>query len=153
MNNDFYDNGSGVAVMFSKEIEMVENTFSKNWGGSSYGLLLKEMNDAQIINNEFQENTIGIYVEGSNRIIYTHNNFDRNGWAIKFSGGCYKNEIQQNNFLYNSMDLIFVTKMNDNIINGNYWSGYTGYDLDKNQVGDVPYYPVKLFSHILQPRA
>ena len=31
----------------------------------------------------------------------------------------------------------------------NYWSNYTGYDLDKNGIGDVPYRPVKLFSYIV----
>ena len=39
--------------------------------------------------------------------------------------------------------------MNDNVFNQNYWSDYTGYDLDKNGVGDVPYRPVKLFSYIV----
>jgi nitrous oxidase accessory protein len=39
--------------------------------------------------------------------------------------------------------------LNDNSFNGNYWSDYTGYDLDKNGFGDVPYRPVKLFSYIV----
>ncbi len=147
--NTFRDNGSGVAVMFSKEIKMIENTFSHNWGGASYGLLLKEINDASIINNQFNQNTIGIFVEGSNRITYSNNSFRRNGWAIKFSGGCSANEITNNNFLNNSLDLVVGTKLSDNEIHHNYWSEYTGYDLDKNNIGDVPHYPVKLFSYIL----
>lgn len=147
--NTFRDNGSGVAVMFSKEIEMIQNTFSHNWGGASYGLLLKEMNDAIIHNNQFDHNTIGIFVEGSNRVTYTNNSFRRNGWAIKFSGGCSANEITNNNFLNNSLDLVVGTKLSDNRIHHNYWSDYTGYDLDKNNIGDVPHYPVKLFSYIL----
>ena len=32
---------------------------------------------------------------------------------------------------------------------GNFWSSYTGYDLDKDGVGDVPYRPVKLFSYVV----
>ena len=31
----------------------------------------------------------------------------------------------------------------------NYWSSYSGYDLDKDGVGDVPYRPVKLFSYVV----
>jgi len=62
-NNTFENNGAGVAVMFSKKIKMYDNHFQYNWGSASYGLLLKEINDAEIIGNTFEENTIGINVE------------------------------------------------------------------------------------------
>jgi nitrous oxidase accessory protein len=111
---------------------------------------LKEINDAEVINNTFVYNTIGIFVEGSNRITYSGNSFERNGWAIKFSGGCSANVITENNFLNNSLDLILNAHLNDNKIYDNYWSEYTGYDLDKNGIGDIPHFPVKLFSYILE---
>ena len=149
LNNTFLNNGSGVAVMFSKFIKMKHNTFIKNWGTASYGLLLKEIYDAEIINNTFQENTIGINVEGSTRINYIKNNFIRNGWALKIAGACYANKFFKNNFLHNSFDLSYNSKLNDNNFNNNYWSEYTGYDLDKNGEGDVPYRPVKLFSYVV----
>ena len=148
-DNEFSDNGAGVAVMFSKRIKMYKNTFKENWGTASYGLLLKEINDAEISGNTFEENTIGINVEGSNRITYKNNNFINNGWAIKVNGACYTNHFIENNFLYNSFDIAYNSKVNDNIFDRNYWSNYTGYDLDKNGVGDVPYRPVKLFSYIV----
>jgi nitrous oxidase accessory protein len=148
-NNTFENNGAGVAVMFSKNIKMYRNTFKENWGTASYGMLLKEINDAEIIGNTFEENTIGINIEGSNRIIYENNNFIRNGWAIKVRGACYTNKFVSNNFLYNSFDIAYNSKLNDNVFDRNYWSNYTGYDIDKNGVGDVPYRPVKLFSYIV----
>lgn len=147
--NIFQENGAGVAVMFSKGIEMIDNQFSFNWGSSSYGLLLKEINDALVLNNNFENNTIGIFVEGSNRIKYSYNDFRKNGWGIKFSGGCSANEISQNNFLNNSLDLVINVKLSDNKIENNYWNEYAGYDLDRNNIGDIPHYPVKLFSYIL----
>lgn len=148
-NNTFENNGAGVAVMFSKRIKMIDNTFRKNWGTASFGMLLKEINDAEIIGNTFEENTIGINIEGSNRITYKNNSFIQNGWAIKILGACYTNTFTQNNFLYNSFDISYNSKLNDNVFDKNYWSGYTGYDLDKNGMGDVPYRPVKLFSYIV----
>jgi nitrous oxidase accessory protein len=148
-NNTFQNNGAGVAVMFSKKIKMYSNTFKENWGTASYGMLLKEINDAEIIGNTFEENTIGINIEGSNRIVYKNNNFINNGWAIKVRGGCYANRFLENNFLYNSFDISYNSNVNDNVFNRNYWSNYTGYDLDKNGIGDVPYRPVKLFSYIV----
>ncbi|PVW15865.1 nitrous oxide reductase family maturation protein NosD [Marixanthomonas spongiae] len=148
-NNLFENNGAGVAVMFSKFIKMYNNVFRKNWGTASFGLLLKEINDSEIEGNLFEENTVGINIEGSNRIEYKHNDFKSNGWAIKVRGACYANTFTKNNFLYNSFDVSYNSKINDNLFDKNYWSNYTGYDLDKNGIGDVPYRPVKLFSYIV----
>ncbi len=148
-HNEFRNNGAGVAVMFSKFITMHNNTFKLNWGSASYGLLLKEIYDAEIYNNLFEENTIGINGEGCTRINYTNNTFLRNGWAIKIAGACYANIFEKNDFLHNSLDLAYNSKLNDNKFENNYWSEYSGYDLDNDGVGDVPYRPVKLFSYIV----
>ena len=148
-NNIFENNGAGVAVMFSKEIKMYDNTFRDNWGTAAYGMLLKEINDSEIVGNTFQNNTVGINIEGSNRVTYAQNNFIGNGWAIKSRGACYTNIFTENNFLYNSFDLSYNSKLNDNKFENNYWSNYTGYDLDKDGIGDIPYRPVKLFSYVV----
>ena len=148
-NNTFENNGAGVAVMFSKFINMRENLFLENWGGASYGLLLKEIYDAEIEHNIFRENTVAINVDGSTRINYKRNEFLRNGWAVKVTGGCYENAFIENNFIANSFDVSYNSKINDNRFEGNYWSNYSGYDLDRDGTGDVPYRPVKLFTYIV----
>ena len=148
-HNEFNNNGAGVAVMFSKFIKMHHNTFHYNWGAASYGLLLKEIYDAEINDNYFEQNTVGINIDGCNRINYKNNHFVRNGWALRFTGGCYTNIFQFNNFMHNSFDLSYNSRLNDNKFEANYWSEYTGYDLDKNGIGDVPHRPVKLFSYIV----
>jgi nitrous oxidase accessory protein len=40
------------------------------------------------------------------------------------------------------------SKYNTNHYRENYWSGYRGYDLDRDGWGDVPYRPVNLFAKI-----
>lgn len=147
--NEFSSNNAGVAVMFSKRITMNNNVFKKNWGTASYGLLLKEINDAEIYHNTFDNNTVGITADGSTRINYRENDFINNGYAVKFVGGSYQNKFFRNNFLYNNFDLSYSGGLNDNSFNHNYWSDYTGYDLDKDGYGDVPYRPVKLFSYLI----
>ncbi|MAP80818.1 MAG: nitrous oxide reductase [Aequorivita sp.] len=149
INNIFETNGAGIALMFSKFMEVENNIIQKNWGTAAYGILLKEVNDANLVNNVFLENTVGITVEGSNRLLYSHNDFTSNGYALKVKGACYDNKIVENNFLYNSFDISYNGRINDNRFNNNFWSNYTGYDLDKNGIGDVPYRPVKLFSYIV----
>ena len=148
-NNVFKDNGAGVAIMFSKFVKMHDNRFEHNWGTASYGLLLKEIYDAEIERNVFEQNTIGISVDGSTRINYTHNTFSRNGWAVTIIGACYENVFSRNNFLNNALDLSYNSKINTNRFENNYWSEYAGYDLDRNGIGGIPYRPVKLFSYIV----
>lgn len=149
INNIFETNGAGIALMFSKFMEVENNVIQKNWGTAAYGLLLKEVNDVNIKNNLFFENTVGITVEGSNRLEYSNNDFTSNGYAIKVKGACYENIIIDNNFLYNSFDISYNGRINNNKFDNNYWSNYTGYDLDKDGIGDVAYRPVKLFSYIV----
>lgn len=147
--NTFRSNGAGVAVMFSKWIRMEQNKFLNSWGTASYGLLLKEIYDGEVLNNLFEANTLGVFIDGSTRIRYEGNQFIQNGWAVKVSGGCYTNQFIGNNFISNAFDVSYNAKVNDNTFSGNYWSEYTGYDLNKDGQGDVPYRPVKLFSYIV----
>lgn len=148
-NNEFQNNGAGVAVMFSKHIQMYNNLFKDNWGTASFGLLLKEINDLEIENNVFDNNTIAISVEGANRVNYLNNKFKSNGWAVKVRGACYTNLFKGNHFMNNSFDVSYNSRINDNRFEGNYWSKYSGYDLNRDGIGDVPYRPVKLFSYIV----
>lgn len=147
-NNTFDSNGAGVAVMFSKNIKMVGNKFMNNWGAASYGLLLKEIYDAEITNNDFIGNTTAINADGSTRINYVQNNFKNNGYAVKVLGACYENVFSENNFMHNAFDVAYNGRINSNRFDNNYWTNYTGYDLDKDGIGDVSYRPVKLYSYL-----
>ena len=149
LDNTFDNNGAGVAVMYSKFIEMHHNLFRKNWGSASYGLLLKEINDAELKNNIFEDNTIAISADNTNRINYINNDFRGNGYAVRIRGACYKNVLVENNFISNSFDVSYTGNINENEFRSNYWSEYTGYDLDRDGTGDVPYRPVKLFSYLV----
>jgi nitrous oxidase accessory protein len=148
ISNHFVSNGSGVAVMYSEKVEMSENTFEKNWGPASYGLLLKDISRSEIKKNKFITNTMGIYMEGVNKVDVMENEFTGNGWGVKFMGNCLDNRISRNNFLRNTFDLVTNSFElgKQNYTSENYWDKYTGYDLDKNKIGDVPYRPVSLFS-------
>lgn len=148
VENTFRDNGAGVAVMFSHHITMQNNHFLKNWGSSAYGLLLKDISDGEMTGNVFRENTVGIYGDGANRIRMEGNEFISNGYALKILGSCSGNTITGNNFISNTFDVFTNTSGNTNTFESNFWSDYTGYDLDRDNKGDVPYRPVKLFSYI-----
>ncbi len=146
ITNLFKNNGAGVAVMFSKSVKMINNTFEENWGDSAYGLLLKEIADGYIFNNKFVKNTSGIYMEGTSRMKVEKNDFISNGWGMKIQASCMENEILNNNFLKNTFDISTNGSLVLNTFNSNYWDKYEGYDLNKDGVGDVPYHPLSLFA-------
>jgi len=148
--NVFKNNGAGVAVMYTKHVEMKDNRFEYNWGSSSFGLLLKEITDSKIENNTFLKNSRGLYSESSNRIQVKSNTFEQNGWAVKIMGNCMDNIFESNNFLANTFDVATNTRQNFNTFNSNYWDNYAGYDLDNNGIGDIPYRPVTLFSFLVE---
>jgi len=150
IHNHFKDNGAGVAVMFTKKVTMLDNVFEQNWGDAAYGLLLKEISDSYISGNKFVRNTMGIHMEGTSRIIVERNTFEANGWGMKIQASCMDNEIRENNFIGNTFDISTNGSLVLNTFNGNYWDKYEGYDLNRDNVGDVPYRPLSLFSVIVE---
>lgn len=149
--NRFSRNGSGIAVMYSRQIHMYDNLFEHNWGAAAYGILLKDIADSYIARNIFRQNTTGIYAEGSTRLHIKNNEFRNNGWAVRLLGSSSGLRFEANNFIQNTFE-ISTSKhyRSDNVFRGNFWSSYTGYDLDRDGTGDVPHKPVKLFAYLLE---
>ena len=152
IGNTFQDNISGVAVMYTKNVEMMQNHFINNWGANRYGLLLKEINDSVVKNNLFESNSVGIYSEASNRILIEQNEFLNNGTALRMMANGVDNQIQQNNFIGNVFEVTTNSRQNPNHYEGNYWSQYEGYDLNHDGIGDVEYRPVRLFSLLAEKK-
>ncbi|MBP7274223.1 MAG: nitrous oxide reductase family maturation protein NosD [Saprospiraceae bacterium] len=148
--NIFEANGAGVAVMYSKSVLMYNNVFKNNWGEAAYGILLKEISDGEIIGNSFLANTAALYLEGANRMKVEKNQFKRNGWGLKIQASCMDNSIAYNNFIGNTFDISTNGMLVLNTFNENYWDKYQGYDLNKDNYGDVPYHPLSLFAVITE---
>jgi nitrous oxidase accessory protein len=149
-NNTFRNNGAGVAVMYSHHVTMVHNRFEENWGGSAYGLLLKDIRDSEVKYNQFTRNTSGVYMEGCSRSHFNHNDFKENGYALRIMASCDDNTVEFNNFYGNTFDVATNGSLVLNKFNQNYWDKYEGYDLNRNGVGDVPFRPVSLYAMTLE---
>jgi nitrous oxidase accessory protein len=150
IENTFKDNGAGVAVMYSHHVLMHSNHFEHNWGSSAYGILLKEINYAQIYNNTFDENTIGILMESTNRINLVSNTFQSNGWALRIQASCSDNTVVSNSFFANTFDVATNGSLSLNLFAKNYWDKYEGYDLNRDGVGDIAYHPVSMYSMVIE---
>ena len=149
-SNHFSHNQAGVAVMFAHNVTMLNNIFEFNQGTSSYGLLIKELQYSTIKGNRFRNNTVGLLVDGGSDLLVHHNEIKANGWGMRLISASTNDTITCNNFLGNTFDMTTNVSYNRNTVNGNYWDKYEGYDLDKNGYGDVPFYPLSLFSMLAE---
>jgi nitrous oxidase accessory protein len=147
--NTFLRNGAGVAVMYSREVQMVANRFGHSWGSAAYGLLLKDLTDSRITGNTFEYNSIGVTVQSSTRMVFEGNLFRANGWALQVESSSTDNRYGRNNFQGNSFDLTTNGDLVENRFEGNYWDRAEIYDLNRDGIGDVPYRPLSLFAKLV----
>lgn len=150
LENEFVENGAGVAVMYSEHVRVRDNLFSTNRGPAAYGFLLKEIDDAEVTGNRFEYNSVGMYLEGSNRIVVDRNVFASNGWALKLLANSEESSFAANDFYGNTFDVATNSRQTVGAFRGNYWDAYEGYDLDGDGIGDQPFKPVRLFSLVVE---
>jgi len=147
--NSFLSNGAGVAVMYSHHVKMEANHFSRSWGSAAYGLLLKDMDDSQIVGNTFDHNSTAVCMQNSNRMTFERNEFRENGWALQVQSSCTDNAFAGNNFIGNSFDLATNGQLDLNRFDNNYWDKAESYDLNRDGIADTPYRPVSLFAMLV----
>jgi nitrous oxidase accessory protein len=148
--NTFRRNGAGVAVMYSKEVVMDGNGFLDATGSGAYGLLLKEITDGALLNNRFEGNSVGLFLEGASRLEIRDNDFRRNGWAVRLMADAEDSHFTGNAFAGNAFDVATNSRTLQSDFAGNWWDAYTGYDLDRDGTGDVPFRPVRLFALVVE---
>ncbi len=148
--NTFRGNGGGVAVMYSKHVVMDSNGFLDATGSGAYGLLLKEITDGALLRNRFEGNSVGLFLEGASRLDIRDNDFRRNGWAVRLMADAEDSHFRGNIFSGNAFDVSTNSRTLQSDFVGNWWESYTGYDLDRDGTGDVPFRPVRLFALVVE---
>ncbi|WP_158508897.1 nitrous oxide reductase family maturation protein NosD [Gemmatirosa kalamazoonensis] len=146
LDNTFRANGSGVAVMYTKQVVMRGNRFEDNRGGAAYGLLLKEIGDPVLEGNTFARNTVGLMADGTTRLLASRNVFASNGWGVRLMSNVQDSRFDANDFSANTFDVATSGRDATAAFAGNWFDAYRGYDLDRDGRGDVPHRPVRLFS-------
>lgn len=159
-DNELSDNSVGVYFMYSQGLVLRRNRLLNNRGPSGYGIGLKESNHYTIEHNDFAGNRVGIYIDGSP---FTHetpgmfrgNTFASNDVGLAMLPAVKGNVFTENNFLDNieQVSVLGRGSLDANAFalggRGNFWSDYTGYDLDRNGVGDYSHESQTLFENML----
>ena len=160
-DNHVHDNLLGVALMNSSGLRMAGNRIERHrTGATAYGVLLKDIDDLVLERNRIVDNRVGIYADSTplgrgGEALITDNLIAGNGAALA---------------LQSNVRLVFTgNRVSDNLIDlraegagtsagnqwsragrGNFWSGYRGYDADRDGVGDLPHRYEQVMSELLR---
>jgi nitrous oxidase accessory protein len=147
--NTIERNASGLVLMNTAGVEASRNVITDHRSDATgYGILLKDVRSVRLVENTIARDQVGIRAEGVDRtqaladvllndiahnvvgaqlfptamLVFSRNSFIGNVVNVDTPGAARANGSEW-------------TKSGA----GNYWSGYAGYDLNGDQLGDVPH--------------
>ncbi len=158
--NEFSNNSVGIYLMYSTGVELRQNRLIGNRGPSGYGIGLKETDQFSVRENLIVGNRAGVYIDGSPFTDnkpgeFTRNTLAYNDVGITFLPSARGNELTDNNFIDN-IDQVSVAGRGSLEANrfwkgerGNFWSDYTGYDQNRDGVGDFVHESQSFFENLM----
>lgn len=132
------ENGeAGISILSS-----LENVFSGNTcTRSGMGFEMYGSDENLIEDNISSENEeYGFYIDYSADNIISYNLVEQNGlWGVYITNRSLNNTIYRNSFIGNNGNVNGFDDGSGNLFDYNFWSEYTGPDLDLNGIGDLPH--------------
>jgi nitrous oxidase accessory protein len=148
LRNRFERNEVGAFIMYSTNIELRDNVFSRAAGLRGMGLGLKDADAIRAIGNMFVANDAAIYLDNSPLTRGVVNTFSgnlvfNNGVGVRLLPAVNGNVFEDNDFVDNRRPVEITGggagRGPGNRWNANYWSSYAGFDGDDDGFGDTPF--------------
>ena len=149
-HNVLHDNAGGIAMMNSKFNEV---RFNETYRNTYDGILGRDVDDTKYEGNITYNNRQGFFMYNSNRNTFTNNVMAANLTGLQLTGGSDNNLFLENSWVKNKQQVKLLDSVSnrwDNGQKGNYWSDYTGYDLDNNGYGDSAYWQNRLVEYLVE---
>lgn len=129
VGNEFSRNSVGIYLMYSTGVELVGNRLIRNRGPSGYGIGLKETDRFSVRGNLIAGNRAGVYIDGSPFTRarpgeFTGNTFAFNDIGITFLPSAKGNELAENNFIDNIEQVAVAGR--GNLDANRFWRGDRG---------------------------
>ena len=143
-------NDAGFVIMFSRQLTIVGNVSRQD---RDHGLLLNFANNARIDGNDISGGgTECVFIYNANDNVLTHNWFEGCPIGVHFTAGSERNSFSENAFVNNQTQVMYVgTRSFDWATNGrgNYWSDNAAFDLNGDDIADMPYRPNDIVDRIV----
>lgn len=151
VENGFEGNASGVVLMYGGPAVLLRNRILDSGSESTgFGLLLKDVAGADVVENVFVGNRVGLQIDGpagdtSHPVAIRRNTVAMNRFGVSLYPTAQAT-FTGNSFVENTVQVVAQgqgvagknTWHDDGI--GNYWSDYRGYDVTGEGLGDVPHH-------------
>lgn len=106
-----------------------------------YAIHLSHSKNCSVLSNMIQKNDYGIYIIHSNQNVVTKNSLiNQSKYGVFICCNSKNNKLYMNTFINNTHSAydLFSNQWHQNNI-GNYWSDYSGSDLNNDGIGDSAY--------------
>ncbi|MBL0216178.1 MAG: nitrous oxide reductase family maturation protein NosD [Myxococcales bacterium] len=144
--NELVSGTVGVFVMYSHNLHLTDNLIANAAGAAGMAIGIKDAGNIYITGNRLIHDTIGIYIDSSpmqrgDRVEIEGNVLRLDDTGIVFHSSAHDLSVRDNDFADNGTQVRVDGGGDATAVawTGNYFDDYTGYDLDDDGIGDVPY--------------
>lgn len=144
-NNIYKYNSVALILSGAKDTQVIKNQIKSSRGAAGMGIVAQGGSNLLFKENIISFNTHGFYIDvqdteqGMQRYI-KYNEISYNKEALHFHAAIKNNTIIHNKIFGNIEDVgkdVRGNYTNSNVIEYNYWDRYTGFDRDKDNIGDT----------------
>lgn len=150
--NHMESNITGLMIMDSKRIRVLDNEVINQFHVRGFGLLIYESEDLLLEGNEIRQNSTGLSLEKTVDVEIIRNIISANQVGLEFIGENKNNIFTENNFITN----IVQSKISNNEMQldngevGNYWDDYSSFDITGDGIGEETYKAGSLYDQLLE---
>ena len=147
VKNNYKNNSVALMLMGAGDTTILQNSIESSRGAAGIGVMIGAVSNLIFEKNRVRFNAKALYINGAEKgegikRYMSDNEISYNGEAFHFHVSIKDNMIRGNRIFANIDDIVKDIGGNfdaSNIVKNNYWDRYSGFDVDRDGVGDTPH--------------